>query len=45
MLTSTISDIKIEFIDLNTSKEYYGVFIIQDSQGNKYSTNVSNINL
>ena len=45
MIYSTIEDIKIEFIDLNTSKEYYGVFIIQDSQGNNYSTNVTKIEL
>ena len=45
MINSTIDNIKIEFIDLNTNKDYYGVFIIQDSQGNTYSTNVTKIEL
>ncbi len=35
---------EIEFRDLDSSKEYYVLFYIYDSQGNKYTTNAVKIN-
>ena len=43
ILSSTLDDVKIEFVDLNSTKKYYVVFIIEDSQGNTYSTNVTKL--
>ncbi len=36
---------ELEFRDLDTSKEYYVLFHISDSQGNRYTTNAVKINL
>ena len=44
MIEENLSDVLIEFKDLDISKEYYGVFEIQDSQGNSYSTKPVKIN-
>ena len=44
MIEENLSDILIEFKDLDIAKEYYGVFEIQDSQGNSYSTKPVKIN-
>ena len=39
MIEENLTDIKIEFKDLDIAKEYYCIFEIQDSQSNAYSTN------
>lgn len=43
ILSSPLNEIKIEFVDLNINKDYYVVFLIEDSQGNTYSTNVTEL--
>ena len=36
---------ELEFRDLDVSKEYYVLFYISDSQGNRYTTNAVKIKL
>ncbi len=38
MIQEDLSDIQIEFKDLDHSKKYYCIFEVQDSQGNSYMT-------
>ena len=38
MIEENLNDVKIEFKDLDESRSYYAIFEINDSQGNKYST-------
>ena len=44
MIEENLNDVKIEFKDLDESKSYYAIFEINDSQGNKYSTQPVKIN-
>ena len=41
---STKNEIKIEFKDLDFSKEYYSLFKLKDSQGNSYYSNLVKVN-
>ena len=38
-------EFNLEFRDLDPSKEYYALFHISDSQGNRYTTSMVRINL
>lgn len=44
MELNTNDDYKIEFKDLDISKEYYCIFRVKDSQGNAYLSNIVKIN-
>ena len=44
MIEEKLSDVKIEFKDLDETKSYYCIFEITDSQGNGYSTQPVKIN-
>lgn len=38
-------DFKLEFRNLDSTKEYYALFHITDSQGNRYTTNIVKVNI